>query len=70
VIVKFMPGTIYTGKGETLWQAIATGQVQTSGTAVTPKEVHLQPLLHASASTIRTSLRAGGQKQQRALPIA
>ena len=34
---KFMPGTLYTGKVESVLQAIATGQVQTSGTAVTPR---------------------------------
>ena len=31
---KFVPGTIYTGKVETVLQAVAAGQVQTSGTAV------------------------------------
>jgi hypothetical protein len=60
VTFKFVPGTISACKGETLLQAIATGQVQTSGAALTPKEVHLQPAAHASASTIRTSRRADG----------
>ena len=31
VTFKFMPGTVYTGKVETVLQAIATGQVQVSG---------------------------------------
>jgi multidrug resistance efflux pump len=37
VTFKFMPGKVYTGKVESILQAIATGQVQTSGLAVTPK---------------------------------
>ena len=31
VTFKFMPGQVYTGKVESVLQAIATGQVQTSG---------------------------------------
>jgi multidrug resistance efflux pump len=42
---KFMPGTIYTGKVEALLKAIATGQVQTSGLAVTPSAVQAAPLV-------------------------
>ena len=34
VTFKFAPGQIYTGKVESVLQAIATGQTQTSGTAV------------------------------------
>jgi RND family efflux transporter MFP subunit len=37
VVLKFMPGKVYSGKVESILQAIATGQVQTSGLAVTPK---------------------------------
>jgi len=37
VTFKFMPGKVYRGKVESVLQAIATGQVQTSGLAVTPK---------------------------------
>jgi RND family efflux transporter MFP subunit len=37
VTFKFMPGKVYVGKVESILQAIATGQVQTSGLAVTPK---------------------------------
>jgi len=33
VTFKFAPGTIYTGKVESVLQAIATGQTQTSGSA-------------------------------------
>jgi RND family efflux transporter MFP subunit len=40
---KFAPGKIYTGKVETVLQAIATGQVQASGLAVMPKAVQAAP---------------------------
>ena len=40
---KVRPGRIYTGKVETVLQAIATGQVQTSGSAVMPKEIDAAP---------------------------
>ena len=33
---KFVPGKVYTGKVESILQAISTGQVQASGSAVTP----------------------------------
>lgn len=42
---KFMPGEIVTGKVEAVLQAISTGQVQTSGTAVTPVEVQAAPFV-------------------------
>jgi RND family efflux transporter MFP subunit len=37
VTFKFRPGKVYGGKVESILQAIATGQVQTSGLAVTPR---------------------------------
>jgi RND family efflux transporter MFP subunit len=37
VTFKFRPGRVYPGKVESVLQAIASGQVQTSGLAVTPK---------------------------------
>jgi RND family efflux transporter MFP subunit len=37
VTFKFMPGKVYRGKVESILQAIATGQIQTTGQAVTPK---------------------------------
>jgi RND family efflux transporter MFP subunit len=37
VTFKFMPGKVYRGKVESILQAIATGQIQTSGQAVTPR---------------------------------
>ena len=45
VSFKFMPGTIYTGKVEAILQAVATGQTQVSGTAVTPKDIQSVPFV-------------------------
>jgi RND family efflux transporter MFP subunit len=45
VTFKFFPGQIYTGKVETVLQAISTGQVQATGLAVTPKEVMSAPFV-------------------------
>jgi multidrug resistance efflux pump len=42
---KLMPGTVVTGKVEGVLQAIATGQVQTSGAAVTPKAIQSAPFV-------------------------
>jgi multidrug resistance efflux pump len=42
---KFMPGVIYTGKVDTVLQAISTGQIQTSGQAVTPKAIEAAPFI-------------------------
>ncbi|MBX9841223.1 MAG: efflux RND transporter periplasmic adaptor subunit [Xanthobacteraceae bacterium] len=42
---KFMPGHVYTGKVETILQAIASGQTQTSGTAVVPKAIQSAPFV-------------------------
>jgi multidrug resistance efflux pump len=42
---KFIPGHIYSGKVESVLQAIATGQVQTSGTAATPKVIEAAPFV-------------------------
>jgi RND family efflux transporter MFP subunit len=42
---KFMPGMIYTGSVESVLQAISTGQVQTSGTAATPKAIQSAPFV-------------------------
>ena len=43
VTFKFIPGHVYTGKVVAVLQAIATGQVQTSGLAVTPKAIESAP---------------------------
>ena len=45
VTFKFTPGTVYTGKVESVLQAIATGQTQTSGTAVLPKAIQAAPFV-------------------------
>lgn len=45
VTFKFLPGQVYGGKVEGVLQAVATGQVQTSGLAVTSKEVASAPFV-------------------------
>ncbi|MBR1122219.1 HlyD family secretion protein [Bradyrhizobium lablabi] len=45
VTFKYAPGKIYSGKVESILQAIATGQVQTSGTAVMPKGIEAAPFV-------------------------
>jgi RND family efflux transporter MFP subunit len=45
VTFKFMPGQVYSGKVEGVLQAVASGQVQTSGLAVTPREVASAPFV-------------------------
>jgi RND family efflux transporter MFP subunit len=43
VTFKLFPATVYTGKVESVLQAISTGQTQTSGVAVTPKAIQSAP---------------------------
>jgi RND family efflux transporter MFP subunit len=45
ITFKFEPGIVRTGKVETVFQAISTGQAQVSGTAVAPKEIQSAPFL-------------------------
>jgi multidrug resistance efflux pump len=45
VTFKFAPGQTYSGKVESVLQAIATGQTQTSGTAVMPKGIEAAPFV-------------------------
>jgi multidrug resistance efflux pump len=45
VTFKFMPGHVYSGKVESVLQAIATGQTQTSGTAVAPRAIETAPFV-------------------------
>jgi RND family efflux transporter MFP subunit len=45
VTFKFEPGVVRTGMVETVFQAISTGQVQVSGTAVAPKEIQSAPFV-------------------------
>jgi multidrug resistance efflux pump len=42
---KMTPGTVQTGKVESILQAISSGQVQTSGQAVTPRMVQAAPFI-------------------------
>jgi RND family efflux transporter MFP subunit len=59
---KFMPGQIYTGRVETVLQAIATGQAQASGTAVAPKDIQAAPFVvrvRLDDSDFASSLPAG-----------
>jgi multidrug resistance efflux pump len=43
VTFKFMPGRVHSGRVEGVLQAVASGQVQTSGLAVMPKELVSAP---------------------------
>jgi RND family efflux transporter MFP subunit len=45
VTFKFVPGHVYTGKVESILQAIASGQTAISGTAVTPKAIEAAPFI-------------------------
>jgi RND family efflux transporter MFP subunit len=45
ITFKFEPGTIRTGKVDTIFQAISTGQTQVSGTAVAPREIQSAPFV-------------------------
>lgn len=45
ITFKFMPGTVYTGKVESVLQAVASGQTQTSGTAVASKAIQNLPFV-------------------------
>jgi RND family efflux transporter MFP subunit len=45
ITFKFEPGVIRTGKVETVYQAISTGQAQVSGTAVAPKGIESAPFV-------------------------
>lgn len=59
---KYLPGRIFTGKVETVLQAISTGQVQVSGLAVTSKEVEAAPFVVRVAlddAAVAKSLPAG-----------
>jgi len=45
VTFKYLPGQVFSGKVETVLQAIATGQVQTSGLAVQSKGIEAAPFV-------------------------
>jgi len=44
VTFKFMPGHVYTGKVDSVLQALATGQTEVSGSAVLPGQIKAVPL--------------------------
>jgi multidrug resistance efflux pump len=45
ITFKVMPGRVYSAKVESILQAVATGQVQTSGLAVAPKTIQSLPFV-------------------------
>jgi len=45
IAFKFAPGQVFSGKVESILQAIATGQAQISGTAVAPKGIEAVPFV-------------------------
>jgi multidrug resistance efflux pump len=45
ITFKVMPGRVYTARVESILQAVATGQVQTSGLAVAPKTIQSLPFV-------------------------
>jgi multidrug resistance efflux pump len=66
VTFKFLPGQVYTGKVVAVLQAIATGQVQASGLAVTPKPIEAAPFIARVAlddATLARRLPAGSAGQ-------
>ena len=62
VTFKYLPGQVFTGKVETVLQAIATGQVQTSGLAVQSKGIEAAPFvarIRLDDTALADSLPAG-----------
>ena len=45
IAFKFVPGQVFTGKVESILQAVATGQATVSGTAVLPKTIETVPFV-------------------------
>ena len=45
VTIKIVPGHVYAGKVDSILQSIASGQAQTSGTAVAPKAIEAAPFV-------------------------
>jgi RND family efflux transporter MFP subunit len=45
VTFKFFPGQVFSGKVQSILQAVATGQTAVSGTAVTPQDVEAVPFV-------------------------
>lgn len=67
IAFKFLPGRIFTGKVESILQAVTTGQAQVSGQAVMPKGIETVRLSSVSRSTTPT-LRKRFRQVQRARP--
>ena len=62
VTFNYLPGRVFTGRMETVLQAIATGQVQTSGVAVQSKGIEAAPFVarvKLDAAGLADSLPAG-----------
>jgi RND family efflux transporter MFP subunit len=62
ITFKFAPGQIYAGSVESVLQAIAPGQTQTSGTAVAPKAIEAAPFVvrvRLDDATVADNLPAG-----------
>jgi multidrug resistance efflux pump len=45
IAFKFLPGRVFTGKVQSVLQAVATGQTQVSGSAVAPKGIETVPFV-------------------------
>ena len=45
ITFKFVPGHVFPARVESILQAVATGQAQTSGTAVMPREIEAAPFV-------------------------
>jgi RND family efflux transporter MFP subunit len=45
ITFKFVPGRVFTGKVESILQAIASGQAEASGTAVAPRSIEAAPFV-------------------------
>ena len=65
VTFKFFPGQVYTGKVEAVLQAIATGQVQTSGLAVDAEGDPVRALRGARHARRHGDRRAPAGRQHR-----
>jgi RND family efflux transporter MFP subunit len=62
ITFKIFPGKIYTGRVETVLQAVATGQVQPGGAAVAPPEVQAVPFvvrIKLDDATVASRMPAG-----------
>lgn len=57
IAFKFVPGRVFSGKVESVLQAVATGQTQVSGAAVMPKAIETVPSSSGSRSTTPSSPR-------------